>query len=95
MRIFLGTTFAWKDESLGMRLSYMALVSASVRLPEVRIVFVGPGGEGEALLLCDLIGEVWGYRPLCCASVYPTDCRGVPEARTPLQRHEMDIFRRE
>ena len=60
MRIFLETTFAGQDPALEMLLSYMALVAASVRLPEVLIVFVGPGGEGKTLLLCDLMGAVWG-----------------------------------
>ena len=60
MRRFLGTTFARQDDSLEMLLSYMALVAASGRLPEIMIVFVGPGGEGKTLLLCDLMSAVWG-----------------------------------
>ena len=60
MMIFLETTFDGQDQALEMLLSYMALVAASVRLPEVIIAFVGPGGDGETLLLCDLMGAVWG-----------------------------------
>ena len=43
-----------------MLLSHMALVAASGRLPEIMIVFVGPGGEGGTLLLCDLMSALWG-----------------------------------
>ena len=43
-----------------MLLSYMALVAASGRLPEIMIVFVSPGCEGGTLLLCDLMNAVWG-----------------------------------
>ena len=60
MRLFLCTTFARQGASLGILLSYMALVAASGRLPEIMIVFFGPGGEGETLLLCDLMSAVWG-----------------------------------
>ena len=43
-----------------MFLAYMSLVAAGVRLPEIILIFVGPGGEGRALLLCDLMRAVWG-----------------------------------
>ena len=60
MRTFLSTTFAGTDGALEMSLSYMSLVAAGVRLPEVVLIFAGPGGEGETLILCDLIGSIWG-----------------------------------
>ena len=60
MRIFLETTFSGQDPALEMLLSYMALVASSVRLPEVMMVLVGHGGEGKTLLMCDLMGAVWG-----------------------------------
>ena len=60
MRTFLSKTFAGTDGALGMFLSYMSLVAACVRLPEVILIFAGPGGEGETLLLCDLMGTIWG-----------------------------------
>ena len=58
--LFLGTTFACQDESLGMLLSYVALVSASFRLPEVMIAIFGPGGEWGTFPPFDLMGAVWG-----------------------------------
>ena len=42
-----------------MFLAYMSLVAAGVRLPEIILIFVGPGGEGKTLLLCDLMRAVW------------------------------------
>ena len=73
MRIFLETTFAGQGAALEMLLSYMAIVAASVRLPEVLIVFVGPGGEGKTLLLCDLMSSVWGTgRAVAPPSIFQT-----------------------
>lgn len=43
-----------------MLLSHMDIASASIRTPGEILVFVGPSGEGRALLLCDLMGAVWG-----------------------------------
>ena len=59
-RISLEKTFAGQVPALEMILSYIALVAASVRLPEVVIVFVCPIGDGKALLMRDLMGAVWG-----------------------------------
>ena len=43
MRKFLSTTFAGTDGALEMFLSYMSLVSAGVRLPEVILILArGP-----------------------------------------------------
>ena len=39
---------------------YMHIVAAGVRLPEIILIFAGPGGEGKTLLLCDLMRDVWG-----------------------------------
>ena len=46
-RLLLWTTFARQDESPEMILSYMAHVSAYVRLQEIMIVFVCTGGGGR------------------------------------------------
>ena len=60
MRTFLTTTFSGTGGALEMFLAYMSLVAAGVRLPEIILIFVGPGGEGKTLLLCDLMRAVWG-----------------------------------
>ena len=43
-----------------MLLSYVDISAASLRAPEAILEFFGPGGEEKSLLLCDLMGSVWG-----------------------------------
>ena len=80
MRNFLTTTFSGADRALEMLLAYVSLVAAGVRLPEIILIFVGPGGEGKTLLLCDLMRAVWGSGHAVAPPIYPPDRRRIPEA---------------
>ena len=75
MHTFLSTTFAGTDGALEMFLSYMSLVAAGVRLPEVILISAGPDGEGKTLLLFDLMGSIWGNAP----AVAPPSIFQTPE----------------
>ena len=48
IKLFLGTTFAHQDPALEMLPSYVALVAASARLPEVMIFSSAPEGMVRA-----------------------------------------------
>ena len=59
MAKFLSTTLAGTD-GFDIILSMFSLVAAGARAPEVMSTLVGPGGDGESLLLCPLRKSIWG-----------------------------------
>ena len=50
---FLPTTFACQESATEVLLCYMSLIAAAVRLPDVILCLVWPGGVGRSLLLFD------------------------------------------
>ena len=78
MWLFLRATFEFQDESLEMLLSYMELISASTRLPEIMIVFVCPVGEWGDPTSLRLDGLCRGT---CHAVAHPSILQTVAEFR--------------